>query len=88
METHHRLMPGASVDLQVRGERQHEVVRGRVIRCAVFRLRSNAVCYRGAIAFDRHLPWFVDEEPGGYAVPGPENRPGLTKWAGDTPHLA
>jgi hypothetical protein len=37
-------------------------VRGRVLRCTVVRLRSASICYRGAIGFDRSLPWFVEHE--------------------------
>ena len=60
IETNHRLLPGTSVELQVDTGTDRTSVRGRVLRCAVVRLRPTWVCYRGAIAFDRHLPWFVD----------------------------
>jgi hypothetical protein len=61
IETNHRLLPGASVELQVETDTARASMRGQVLRCAVVRLRPTWVCYRGAIAFDRHLPWFVDE---------------------------
>ena len=61
IETSHRLLPGASVELQVDMGTNRTNVRGRVVRCAVVRLRPTWVCYRGAIAFDRHLPWIVDQ---------------------------
>ncbi|MCU1384874.1 MAG: hypothetical protein JWL71_3571 [Acidobacteria bacterium] len=61
IETSHRLLPGTSVELQVETGTNRTSVRGRVVRCAVVRLRPTWVCYRGAIAFDRDLPWFVDE---------------------------
>jgi PilZ domain-containing protein len=61
IETSHRLLPGTAVDLQVESGTDRASVRGRVLRCAVVRLRPTWVCYRGAIAFDRHLPWFIDE---------------------------
>ena len=61
VETNHRLMPGASVELQVETATARASVRGQVLRCAVVRLRPTWICYRGAIAFDRHLPWFLDE---------------------------
>jgi hypothetical protein len=61
IETSHRLLPGTSVELQVETGTDRTSVRGHVLRCAVVRLRPTWVCYRGAIAFDRHLPWFVDE---------------------------
>jgi PilZ domain len=61
IETNHRLLPGTSVELQVETGTARASVRGQVLRCAVVRLRPTWVCYRGAIVFDRHLPWFVDE---------------------------
>lgn len=61
IETSHRLLPGASVELEVETGTDRTRVRGHVLRCAVVRLRPTWVCYRGAIAFDRHLPWFVNE---------------------------
>jgi hypothetical protein len=61
IETNHRLLPGTSVELQVENGANRASVRGRVLRCAVVRVRPTWVCYRGAIAFDRDLPWFVDE---------------------------
>ena len=61
IETNHRLLPGTAVELQVECGTDRTSMRGRVLRCAVVRVRPTWVCYRGAIAFDRHLPWFVDE---------------------------
>jgi hypothetical protein len=61
IETSHRLLPGTVVELQVEKGTDTASVPGRVLRCLVVRLRPTWVCYRGAIAFDRHLPWFIDE---------------------------
>lgn len=61
IETSHRLLPGASVELQVETGADRASIRGQVLRCAVVRVRPTWICYRGAIAFDRYLPWFVDE---------------------------
>jgi len=61
IETSYRLLPGASVELHLETDTTHTRIRGRVLRCAVVRVRPAAVCYQGAIAFDRHLPWFVDD---------------------------
>jgi hypothetical protein len=61
IETSQRLLPGTSVELLVEKNTDRANVRGRVLRCAVVRLRPTWICYRGAIAFDRHLPWFVEE---------------------------
>jgi hypothetical protein len=61
IETSLRLLPGSAVELQVETGTDRARLRGQVLRCSVVRLRPTWVCYRGAIAFDRHLPWFVEE---------------------------
>jgi PilZ domain len=61
IETSHRLLPGTSVELQVETGTDRASIRGQVLRCAVVRVRPTWVCYRSAVAFDRYLPWFVDE---------------------------
>jgi hypothetical protein len=75
VESDRRLMPGAPVELHFRVDHGSEIVRGRVVRCAVARLQANSICYRGAVAFDRPLPWIAAEISVGYPVPGPERRP-------------
>ena len=77
VETHHRLLPGTSVELHLQDDHRRATVRGRVLRCYVARIRSTSVCYRGAILFDRYLPWFAEDESAGYSVPCSESRPGL-----------
>src|SRR5262249_19211181 len=61
VETHCRLLPGTSVELHVETETAQASVRGHVLRCFVVRVLPSSVSYRGAIRFDRHLPWFADE---------------------------
>lgn len=61
IETSYRLLPGRFVELQVETDTAQARVRGEVLRCAVAKVRPQAVSYRGAIRFDRHLPWFVDD---------------------------
>jgi hypothetical protein len=85
VETHYRLLPGSFVELHMEARKGRTTVRGRVTRCAVVRLHPKSVWYRGAIAFDRHLPWLQDEE--GYAVPTAERRPGLPMRADATQEL-
>ena len=63
IETSYRLLPGSSVELHLETDAAHTNIRGRVLRSTVVRVRPSSVCYRGAIAFDRHLPWVV-AEPG------------------------
>jgi len=61
IETTHRLLPGTSVELHVETRSHRTNVRGRVLRCAIVLVRPSWVCYRGAIGFDRHLPWLADD---------------------------
>lgn len=84
VETVHRLLPGSAIELQLDAGDKRAAVRGRVLRCAVARLRAGAVWYRGAIGFDRHLPWFVEGE-GGNQVPTAEMRP-RRLFRGDATH--
>jgi hypothetical protein len=60
IETSQRLLPGTSVEVQLERRTERASIHGQVLRCAVVRLRPTWVCYRGAIAFDRDLPWFVE----------------------------
>jgi hypothetical protein len=62
IETGHRLLPGSNVDLVLERSPHRSSVRGRVLRCTIVRLQPASICYRGAIGFDRSLPWFVDHE--------------------------
>ncbi len=87
IETSHRLLPGTNVELQVEGTDRTMTIRGRVLRCAVSQVRSSSLSYRGAIAFDRHLPWFVNAEESGYAVHTSEKRSGNAFRADATPQL-
>jgi hypothetical protein len=68
----HRLLPGASIELQLATRDRRLSVRGRVLRCTVARLNASVVWYRAAIGFDRHLPWVLDRDRSGYPVLGPE----------------
>jgi len=65
VETNCRLLPGSFVELHMETSTAHVKVRGRVLRCSVANVRPSFVCYRGAICFDRHLPWFVRDDDGG-----------------------
>jgi PilZ domain len=87
VESERRLIPGSPVELHLQRLHRSEIVRGHVVRCAVVRLRANAICYRGAIAFDHNLLWMVDEPVTGYAVPGSETRPNFMFWADATQPL-
>jgi hypothetical protein len=72
LETNHRLRPGYGVELQMETKSRCATVRGRVLRCAVVQVRSSSVCYRGAIGFDAHLPWLLEDE--GYPVLNAQTR--------------
>ena len=85
IETNHRLLPGVAVELQVETGTARASVRGRVLRSAVSRVHPSRVCYRGAIGFDAHLPWFVGES--GYVVPSADARPARPDRADATPQV-
>jgi hypothetical protein len=65
VEGHVRLLPGTHVDVHVVTRAGRVLVRSRVVRCWVATLHSDAVSYRGALAFDR----VVDTAAPGYAFP-------------------
>ena len=75
VETVQRLRPNATVDLQLSTADAQVVARGRVVRCLVSRLSPTVVWYRGAIAFDRGLPWMATTANADAALPGAELRP-------------
>jgi hypothetical protein len=81
IETHHRLLPGSSIEIYFGQERRLPAVRGRVLRCSVAHLEAELIRYRGAVLFDRHLPWLLDEALFGYSVPGREPRLTPIGWA-------
>jgi hypothetical protein len=83
VESGHRLLPGSPVDLHLATPDDRVAVRGQVLRCFVARLRAAGIWYHGAIGFDRYLPWFMDEDPAGYGLPGAELRP---RRGGRAPH--
>jgi hypothetical protein len=86
VETTHRLLPGTAVELQLETSVERATVRGRVLRCTVAGLHPTSVCYRGAIGFDRHLPWFVPDADG-YGVHGHESRSATPRRADATPGI-
>ena len=85
IETSHRLLPGSAVELQMEARDGRTSVRGRVVRCSVSKVRASSVCYRGAIAFERQLPWLPEEN--GYPLPIGERRSGRVHRADATQEL-
>ena len=85
IDTSYRLRPGTSVELHVESDTRHIRVRGEVLRCAVVKVRPHDVCYRGALRFERHLPWFVDES--GQLASSPDARPAHPLRAASTPEV-
>lgn len=85
IETNCRLLPGNDVELHVETHTRRLTIRGRVLRCDVVHLRPSSVSYRGAIGFDRSLPWFIEED--GYRIPIAEERSGVPFRADATPKV-
>jgi hypothetical protein len=65
IETFHRLLPGMPLDIHLERNKGISTMRGRVLRCVVVHLTANAVRYQGAIGFDGHLPWLVEDDETG-----------------------
>ena len=65
LDTAHRLLPGHSVELQIQTATDRTHVRARVVRCEVVALDAGSISYRGAVVFERHIPWLAAE---GYVV--------------------
>lgn len=85
IELSRRLLPGSVVDLQVDTAERRTTLRGRVLRCAVVRLRSTSVWYRAAIAFDHQWLWLGDGTSAEYPVPIRESSPPRDEGVGSTP---
>ena len=73
-----RLLPGTHVDVHVVTRHGRVLVRTRVMRSTVWRLQSDTVCYRTALAFEAT----VDTEVDGYPLPA-EN-PAIERGAGNS----
>jgi hypothetical protein len=80
VESAHQLRPGSLVEVHLSTTERRVAMRGRVLRCSVFRLWAASLWYRGAIGFEHHLPWFADIRERGYSVPAAEGRPLSRGW--------
>jgi len=69
IETAVRLLPGAAAELQLETVHRWATLGGRVVRCAVVRLRASSVSYRAAIVFDAPLSEVVDDLGSGQIAP-------------------
>jgi hypothetical protein len=70
VETSHRLMPNANVEVHLERDGATTLTaRARILRCSVFRLHATVVHYRCAMAFEAVLPLFADDDSHGYLVP-------------------
>ena len=60
VESRHRLLPGACVELQVRDEKREPCrVKARVLRCAVSAVRADSLRFRGALVFEHRFEWLA-----------------------------
>ena len=60
-----RLLPGTHADVHIVTRHGRTLVRTRIVRCVVWRLQADVVCYRTGLAFETS----VDTEADGYPVP-------------------
>ena len=78
VESIHRLLPGAVVNLRVMGDQASSAspaVSGRIVRCIVARVAADRIWYRGAIALDGPLPQAGTVDTHGYQLPVDDRRP-------------
>jgi hypothetical protein len=78
VEGRQRFVPNTTLDLQLSTNTEQVTMKGRVTRSQVSRLGASVVWYRGAIRFDRHLPWMMTTAGDSWresALPGAELRP-------------
>jgi hypothetical protein len=87
IETPHRLLPGASVELMMETSTNKAAVRGRVLRSVVSCVRASSVSYRGAIGFERPLGWYGDHGAGSERIAVGEQRAGTGFRADATPQV-
>jgi hypothetical protein len=85
IEISRRLLPGSVVELQFNTAQRRTTLRGRVLRCAVVRLRSTSILYRAAIGFDHQCPWLGGGSSAGYPVPIRESSSLRREGVGSTP---
>ena len=57
LETGRRLSPGGMIELQWEADGRRDVTRARVLRCEVAVVRHDTIVYRGAVRFERALPF-------------------------------
>jgi hypothetical protein len=79
IETFHRLLPGASVELHLDTVHGRIAAKGRVVRCLVAAIDATWVRYRGAIRFDAAVAR-VTELHNGYQVPIPKSVVNGARW--------
>ena len=68
IETAHRLLPGAPVEMHLQTSEHRVTMPGRVLRCWVCALGASRIQYRGAVRFDRELSWFLPVRTHEYLV--------------------
>ena len=61
VETDRRLPPGAVVEWSVETNAGRHVTRALVVRCYVCAVGPNTLVFRGALEFERLVPWLADE---------------------------
>ncbi len=75
IETAHRLLPGACVEVHLELPAGRHTVRGRLVRCAITTVSATRVVYQCAIDFDDRLVWIHEANsigPTAVADAGPE----------------
>jgi hypothetical protein len=80
----HRLMPGTSVEMQLTTAGRRVTTRGLVVRCSVSHVWPSAIWYRGAVMFERPLPWAAADDEREYRLHAAQTADERTPWAAAT----
>ena len=59
IETGRRLVPGMFVELHLEVPERRQTIRAQIVRCYVGVVLPEALVFRGALDFERPLPWMV-----------------------------
>ena len=78
IETGHRVLPGAPIELHVQRQHGATTIRGLVVRCAVACVGSSTVRYRAAVAFEGELSG-VGAAGKGYSAPDGNHESRVTR---------
>ncbi len=85
IETGRRLVPGMFVELHLEVPERRQTIRAQIVRCYVGVVLPEALVFRGALDFERPLPWMYEladvvTQTAGRCTAVSPGRPGSAPW--------